>query len=126
MLQQQEFKVEVYLKSMNNLYFICILVIVIVLGIILVTDNEKKVIVKEQCITDTIYIKDSVDIKQYELNIINYNTIIKSLKDSIVILNEDLIVTKYKLGRIEEYNKIAGRGNNIKYLRGWINRVLND
>lgn len=126
MLQQQEFKVEVYLKSMNNLYFICILVTVIVLGIILVTDNEKKVIVKEQYITDTIYIKDDADIKQYELNIINYNTIIKSLKDSIVILNEDLIVTKYKLGRIEEYNKIAGRGNNIKYLRGWINRVLND
>lgn len=126
MLQQQEFKVEVYLKSMNNLYFICILVTVIVLGIILVTDNEKKVIVKEQYITDTIYIKDSVDIKQYELNIRNYNTIIKSLKDSIVILNEDLIVAKYKLGRIEEYNKIAGRGNNIKYLRGWINRVLND
>lgn len=40
--------------------------------------------------------------------------------------NEDLIVAKYKLERIRYYNSIAAKGNNIKYLRGWINRVLNE
>ena len=44
-------------------------------------------------------------------------------KDSI---REDLIVSRIKLARIKEYNRIAAKGNNIKYLRGWINRVLED
>ena len=42
-------------------------------------------------------------------------------KDSI---GEDLIVARIKLARIKEYNRIAAKGNNIKYVRGWINRVL--
>lgn len=48
----------------------------------------------------------------------NYN-LIDSLKSEILI--RDL-----KLERIKEYNKIAAKDNNIKYLRGWINRVLED
>lgn len=48
---------------------------------------------------------------------------LNSVKDSI---GEDLFVAKYKLGRIKYYNDIAAKGNNIKYLRGWINRVLNE
>lgn len=51
-------------------------------------------------------------------------------KDSITIvnkgINEDLFVANFKLTRIREYNRIAGQRNNIKYLRGWINRVLKD
>lgn len=42
-------------------------------------------------------------------------------KDSI---GEDLVIARIKLARIKEYNRIAGKNNNIKYLRGWINRVL--
>lgn len=45
------------------------------------------------------------------------------IKDS---LGSDLFVANYKLARIKEYNRIAAKGNNIKYLRGWINRVLKD
>lgn len=48
---------------------------------------------------------------------------LNTVKDS---LGEDLFIAKYKLGRIKYYNDIAVKGNNIKYLRGWINRVLND
>ena len=48
---------------------------------------------------------------------------LKIAKDSI---GEDLIVARIKLARIKEYNRIAAKNNNIKYLRGWINRVLND
>lgn len=45
------------------------------------------------------------------------------MKDS---LGEDLFIANYKLARIKKYNEIAAKGNNIKFLRGWINRVLND
>lgn len=41
-------------------------------------------------------------------------------------ISADYFVTKYKLERIRYYNNIAGKGNNIKFLRGWINRVLNE
>ena len=50
--------------------------------------------------------------------------------DSLTIiqdsLNSEIFVLKYKLSRIKEYNRIAESGNNIKFLRGWINRVLNE
>lgn len=39
---------------------------------------------------------------------------------------EEIVVRDIKLERIAEYNRIAGQNNNIKYLRGWINRVLNN
>ena len=41
-------------------------------------------------------------------------------------LCEEIAVRDIKLARIAEYNRIAGQNNNIKYLRGWINRVLNN
>lgn len=41
-------------------------------------------------------------------------------------ISADYFVVKYKLERIRYYNDIAGKGNNIKFLRGWINRVLNE
>lgn len=50
-------------------------------------------------------------------------------KDSLRMIENnigsDLFVANYKLGRIKYYNDIA-KGTNIKYLRGWINRVLNE
>ena len=36
------------------------------------------------------------------------------------------IIANYKLAKIKEYNRLAGNGNNIKFLRGWINRTLNE
>lgn len=41
-------------------------------------------------------------------------------------LTEEIDIMKIKLDRIKEYNRIAGQGNNIVFLRGWINRVLNE
>lgn len=41
-------------------------------------------------------------------------------------ISAELFVAKYKLERIRYYNGVAAKGNNIKYLRGWINRVLNE
>ena len=78
----------------------------------------------------------------YELNekLIMQNIEVENYKDDIIILNdsidnlnvkldsvcEELVLAKIKLERIKEYNRIAAQENNIKFLRGWINRVFND
>ena len=69
----------------------------------------------------------------YELNekILMQNIEVENYKDSINSLiqefdsiNEELQINKIKIERIREYNRIAAQGNNIKFLRGWINRVI--
>lgn len=62
---------------------------------------------------DTLYVikRDTIDNTDY--------TLVDSLKS-------ELLIKELKLERIKEYNKIAAKGNNIKYLRGWINRVLEE
>ena len=42
------------------------------------------------------------------------------------IMSEDEFILRFKLERIRYYNECAGKGNNIKYLRGWLYRVLNE
>ena len=63
-------------------------------------------------------------------SLIYYREQLKRTQDSLDYvkdsLGEDLFIANYKLGRIKRYNEIAAKGNNIKYLRGWINRVLNE
>ena len=63
--------------------------------------------------------------------IIKYIPLRGSSTDSITIkadtaISAELFVVKYKLERIRHYNEIAAKGNNIKYLRGWLNRILNE
>lgn len=61
-------------------------------------------------------------------SLVYYKKILKQTQDSLNAVRdttaEDLFIARYKLGRIKYYNDIAKNGNNIKYLRGWINRVL--
>lgn len=45
-------------------------------------------------------------------------------KDTLI--SADLFEARYKLERIRYYNNIAKKGSNIKFLRGWINRVLDE
>ena len=59
-------------------------------------------------------------------SLIYYREMYRRSNDSIDSLNIDLFIAKYKLERIRYYNEIAAKGNNIKYIRGWINRVLNE
>ena len=74
---------------------------------------------------DTVVYKDT-----FELFV--YKELVNSQHDSIIALNNKLdsvssklFISEYKLNRIKYYNDIAGNKNNIKYLRGWINRVIN-
>lgn len=54
----------------------------------------------------------------------NTKYIIDSLSTRCDSLTGKLQVANYKLERIRYYNDVAKRGSNIKFLRGWINRVL--
>ena len=74
-------------------------------------------------IPDTIEVENTIKIVNLQRELDLTRDSLNIVKDS---LGEDLFIAKYKLGRIKYYNDIAAKGNNIKYLRGWINRVLNE
>lgn len=67
---------------------------------------------------------DSTDSIIHKVN--NTKHIIDSLTCRCDSLTGELQVAKYKLERIRYYNDIAKKGNNIVFLRGWLNRVLNE
>lgn len=74
--------------------------------------------------------RDTVIITALDYSLMNQCDSLCHVIDSIRILNskleEELNIALFKIDRIKEYNRIAGSGNNIKYLRGWINRTLNE
>lgn len=74
--------------------------------------------------------RDTVVITAPDYSLIKQNDSLCYVIDSIQMLNskleEELNIALFKIDRIKEYNRIAGNGNNIKYLRGWINRTLNE
>lgn len=41
-------------------------------------------------------------------------------------LSAQLVIRDLKIERIRYYNEVAGKGSNIKFLRGWINRVIEE
>lgn len=67
---------------------------------------------------------ESTDSIVHKVN--NTKHIIDSLSARCDSLTGELQVAKYKLERIRYYNDVAKKGNNIVFLRGWINRILND
>lgn len=67
-------------------------------------------------VKEVILLKEQLRRTQDSLNLLKTDT----------TMSTELFVAKYKLERIRYYNDIAKKGNNIKYLRGWINRVLSE
>lgn len=74
--------------------------------------------------------RDTVIITVPDYSLMKQNDSLCYIIDSLEKLNnkyeEELNIALFKIDRIKEYNRIAGNGNNIKYLRGWINRTLNE
>lgn len=96
---------------------------------------EKEIIMQNDSIDiykDSIVLYKSIALQQAELlsdcmfEKAELEEALDSKQAVIDSLQEELIVCEFKLYRIAEYNKIAANGNNIKFLRGWINRTLND
>ena len=75
-------------------------------------------------------VKDTISDNSNVIRIVNLERELQLTRDSLNSIRdsigEDLFVARYKLARIKYYNNIAAKGNNIKFLRGWINRVLNE
>lgn len=130
------------MRRIESLVKICIILLVIVILLQLFGCKDGKVnVVHSGSIPDTTLVsKDScyAQIWHAQRETATYRDSVDILKDSIVALddrlrllrasnselNENLGIAQFKLLRIREYNRIAGQRNNIKYLRGWINRVL--
>ena len=134
-LKQVEYKVELYFKIMKEkvstiiIYVLITLISFSITSMIILGYYTKKE--KEHNQDIIFYYEDllqNVNIENENLkDSINYY---KGMYNECVILCdslcEEIAVRDIKLARIAEYNRIAGQNNNIKYLRGWINRVLNN
>ena len=134
-LKQVEYKVELYFKIMKEkvstiiMYVLIALISFSVTSMIILGYYTKKE--KEHNQDIILYYEDLLQ----NVNIENENlkdsvTYYKGMYNECVLLCdslcEEIAVRDIKLARIAEYNRIAGQNNNIKYLRGWINRVLNN
>lgn len=81
---------------------------------------------------ERIYIPYEIENKSAVNELITTKELLLRTQDSLnayktdTTISAELFITKYKLERIRYYNEIAAKGNNIKFLRGWINRVLNE
>lgn len=129
---------------MNNKFFITCGIIVITFFIITVfgvvsssydyiqntkIEDKYDTIINEK--DDCIYelneklLMQNIEVENYKDSIVIYKDSINSLINELDSVNEELQINKIKIERIREYNRIAGQDNNIKFLRGWINRVIN-
>jgi len=79
-------------------------------------------------VIEYVVVKDSAD----AIQIVNLKEELRRTRDSLnaykndTTMSEELFIAKFKLEKIRYYNDIAAKGNNIKFLRGWINRTLQD
>ena len=134
-LKQVEYKVKLYFRVMKEkvstiiMYVLIALISFYVTSMIILGYYTKKE--KEHNQDIILYYEDLLQ----NVNIENENlkdsvTYYKGMYNECVLLCdslcEEIAVRDIKLARIAEYNRIAGQNNNIKYLRGWINRVLNN
>ncbi len=134
-LKQVEYKVELYFKIMKEKVSTIIIYVLIALISFSVTSmiilgyyTKKEKEHNQEIIFYYEGLLQNVNIENENLkDSINYY---KGMYDECVLLCdslcEEIAVRDIKLARIAEYNRIAGQNNNIKYLRGWINRVLNN
>ena len=104
-------------------------IVIAVIAIFVITACNNSPVEKEFIYVHVpVHVKDTIAEKANIMRITTLEHELKLTRDSLNIikdsLNKDLFVANYKLARIKRYNEIAAKGNNIKYLRGWINRVL--
>lgn len=109
-------------KLIDNILIIFIILIIFTCGSASIIKYNKKVEIITKC--------DTVKVTIPDYHLIEQNDSLLCLIDSLQMLNlkykEDLELANFKLERIKYYNAIAAKNNNIKYLRGWINRVFNE
>lgn len=88
-------------------------------------DSINMLITNTEELQDSIYHYQGI-IEDYAEHGNNLIHLLDSIKFEYEDLMDEYIVDEFKLERIRYYNEIAAKKNNIKFLRGWINRVIND
>ena len=110
---------------MNKDLYLVIAIVIGIVTIILATIFNSKPVPEIRYVP---YGQDSTSLKELVLT----KELLRRTQDSLntykcdTTISAELFVAKYKLERIRYYNNIAAKGNNIRFLRGWINRVLNE
>lgn len=106
--------------------------IVVIMALGLIFDTKNREINNDTRVSEVTYKSDSLQQVCDSLEII-IDGMVEDISNAhseyvytVDSLTEEIDIMKIKLDRIKEYNRIAGQGNNIVFLRGWINRVLND
>lgn len=106
------------------------IVVIMALGLIFDTKNRK--INNDTRVSEVTYKSDSLQQVCDSLEIV-IDGMVEDIANAhseyvytVDSLTEEIDIMKIKLDRIKEYNRIAGQGNNIVFLRGWINRVLSE
>ena len=109
-------------KDIPIIFIVCFLSVGAILG--MVNSCASKI---APPIKDIQYIKveDSTRILALE-NVLQLTRDSLNAYKNDTIMSEDEFILRFKLERIRYYNECAGKGNNGKFLRGWINRVLNE
>lgn len=106
--------------------------IVVIMALGLIFDNKNRKINNDTRVSEVTYKNDSLQQVCDSLEIV-IDGMVEDISNAhseyvytVDSLTEEIDIMKIKLDRIKEYNRIAGQGNNIVFLRGWINRVLNE
>lgn len=106
--------------------------IVVIMALGLIFDNKNRKINNDTRVSEVTYKNDSLQQVCDSLEIV-IDGMVKDIYNAhseyvytVDSLTEEIDIMKIKLDRIKEYNRIAGQGNNIVFLRGWINRVLSE
>lgn len=91
---------------------------------------------QNQSFIDSIQKEYELECERYSKTLDDYNLCsqelnylvnkVDSLNRVIDSCKESSLINEIKLQRIKEYNRIAGNKQNIVFLRGWINRVINE
>lgn len=106
--------------------WIILLIIVITMSIV----GFLTFINMENCPQPIVTKVDTIYVNVYDSSLVNQIDSLCYIIDSLEQRNSEyfteLAIATIKLERIRDYNRIAANGNNIKYLRGWINRTLED
>lgn len=112
---------------------VAVLVLIIVLGIIstIVSCSSNETVVEYVTVKDTVVIQDSAAIIKAQNDIKILQDSVSQIRDSLNLVNsnlrESLFVSNYKLARVEYYIKVVdNKSSNLKYLKGWLKRVLKD
>lgn len=137
--KQLEFKVKLYLikimytntKNIGQFLTVITVIALLMTGCIRTITDDKLPVESNQydsICTEYNSLYNKYDSLEFYSRITNdsLTDICRTQKYVIDSLEEELLIANYKLERIREYNRIAAQGNNITFLRGWINRVLKD